>query len=110
MDTIQLTQNQRDDVYFITHPDKGQGYPHWPYVPLKRSTPEGQEFAFLIDRNPLGKPVDNAHECFRTLYLKSLLQYADEVKKGGYESDLRAQPKKVYNSVEEMIADGWMVY
>lgn len=105
-----LTKEQESDKVFITRPDRGGGYPNWPYLPMKRRINQKPDVASnqleagtIIDRNPLGKPVDPAHECFRTIYLISIWEASHTGKK------FSEVEKKVYETVEAMLLDGWEI-
>lgn len=106
-----LNKRQNDDWYMITHPDCGQGYPNWPYLPMKRrinQKPDGAsnqlEAGTIIDRNPLGNEIQDLNaECFRTVYLMSIWESAHTKK------PLSDAEKKVYESVEAMLLDGWEI-
>lgn len=100
----ELTKNQQSDKRFITTPDSGQGYSNWPYLPMKRNGEHGLEAGTIIDRNPLGEPIkDRNAECFRTVYLMSVWESSHTRK------PITSAEKKVYPTVDEMLADGWQV-
>ena len=96
-----VIKRQREDKEMVTNPPR---WPNWPFLPIKRYKPEGgfPDCAVLIDGNKLGEPIDRNHATLRTALLINMfdLGNADAVKKA---------ERKEYASVDEMLADGWMV-
>lgn len=95
-----IPQAPHDDKKFITCPHKGPGWPNWPWLPVKRHGQDGLECGLLLDENLLGDPVDPNHPCFRTIILANLFNLKETYK---------TAERKVYASVDEMLADGWQV-
>lgn len=92
------------DKYFIQNPDKGTGWPHWPFLPMKRPRPTGgPEGGTIIDRNPIAGKIDPEHVSLRTVYLATVWSLLHD-----NEAFTKAE-KKVYASVDEMLADGWVI-
>ena len=91
---------QFNDKAFIANPGK---WPNWPLLPVKRHTKDrsGPECGILIDNQPIGDKLDPEHKSLRTIFLTSMFA----LKK----TDLKTVEKKEYESVEKMLADGWIV-
>lgn len=96
---------EQDDKAMITGPDRGAGWPHWPFLPMKQRLEKHScpNPGLIFDKTPLLKKIDRNAECYRTVYFANFWAVASgEVK-------LSTAEKKVYESVDAMIADGWMV-
>jgi hypothetical protein len=96
-----LTEEQKKDVIFI---QRAGYWPNWPYLPMKKYDPkEGLIAGTLLDKQELGKPLDLKHESMRKVYLVSVWAVA----RG--EGSFKTYETKLYNSIEEMLQDGWQV-
>lgn len=75
--------------------DNPMSWPNWPCLPMKRHTPQGgmPDAGTILDCE-LGKNV---------IFLTSVWEVADE------RASFSTCERKVYASVDELLADGWMV-
>ncbi len=74
-----------DDLSFIKDPNQ---WPQWPQLPVKRYV-NGMEVGVIIEVRTGVEPV---------VYLKNLYtRFTDDT------------PKLTYGSIDELLADGWMV-
>ena len=95
---MELTQNQKEDKQFILNPGK---WPKWPSLPMKNK----DQCGFMLDKIPLGKPIPKDHKCFRTVYCVNPWEFFTKEDR----PKIADVPTKVYESVDEMLADGWVV-
>jgi len=83
---MSLTQEQHDDMRFLTETMR---WPYWPFCPVKK----GEKVAFVYDGV-------NGH---RTVYVGNLLSMLQK------EIDIKTLEKIEYHTSHEMVADGWTV-
>lgn len=90
-----MSTQQHEDKWFIENPDKGSGWPYWPVLPVKKNPifEDGNCGVLLDTGNIMGKPVVKP-----VVYLTNL-----------YVLDIKNCPKKEYESIDAMLADGWVV-
>lgn len=98
---VELTDRQKEDKRFIENPGH---WPRWPSLPIVKRG-DNRQVGFLMDMNPLGEPVNKHHESLRTIHLANPWSYFVDMKP----EDRKRVEKKTYNSVDEMLADGWYV-
>lgn len=87
------------DLIFFRHPKL---WPLWPFLPVSRPGPEGgdeKELGVLYDA--LG--VSGTYGYSATVFLANLFLLPRT------EPELLALPRRVYDTPEEMAADGWIV-
>lgn len=93
---------KEEDKRFIQSPG---GWTRWPSLPMKRSQAKGGGCGFLMDTQPLGIPVDREHESLRSVYLANPWEYFGDMTR----EQRKAVKIQVYETVDAMLEDGWMV-
>jgi hypothetical protein len=74
-------------------------WPHWPFLPVVRSTSGQPECGLLFD----AKRVCGRYGYSATVFLQSLLRLPTAV------GDLLSLPREVFDTAEEVYAAGWRV-
>ena len=87
----QLTSEQQRDATLIRHPGS---WPGWPYLPLTKAIPNAdKQLGTMLAGEGYGS----------TIFLVNMYSMPRN------KEDFDGLPRKVYNSAEDIVLDGWKI-